>query len=199
MSKNKDKITKLKLFLDLDKEIEYINEMNKQGWKLVYIKGGCLYTFVKTQPDEYFTVIHAECKEKISEVTTFAAQCGYESIPHTMDGFGDVLYLTGKKSEVSEVFAGDFKAQEDVIKRLYNKFLVFVVIFAIIDSLMFLEVLFFNFFTFFPEFDPVILPFTLGFTIFFLIYMIPSVMVISITRKYKKKLKTLKKESLIYE
>ena len=97
MSKTKDTITKLKLFLDLDKEIEYINKMNRNGWKLVYIKGGCLYTFVKTEPDEYFTVLYCEKKENISQISTFAAQCGYENIPHTMDGLGDLLYLTGKK------------------------------------------------------------------------------------------------------
>ena len=31
MSKTENTITKLKLFLDLDKEINYINEMNKKG------------------------------------------------------------------------------------------------------------------------------------------------------------------------
>ena len=58
--KNKDKntITQFKMYYNLDKELEYINEMNRQGWKLVYIKCGCFYSFVKTQPDEYFTTIY---------------------------------------------------------------------------------------------------------------------------------------------
>lgn len=36
--KNKDKITQCKFYFDLEKELKYINEMNKQGYKLVYIK-----------------------------------------------------------------------------------------------------------------------------------------------------------------
>lgn len=40
--KNKDKITKIKFFLVFEKEINYINDMNKKGYKLAYIKGGCI-------------------------------------------------------------------------------------------------------------------------------------------------------------
>lgn len=58
-------------------------------------------------PDEYITVMYAESKENISGVTAFAAQCGYETIPHTMDGFGEIMYLTGKKSEVSKDFVNE--------------------------------------------------------------------------------------------
>lgn len=62
--KNKDKITQCRFYFDLEKELKYINEMNKQGYKLVYIKSGCLYTFIKTQPDEYTTIFYAVEKEK---------------------------------------------------------------------------------------------------------------------------------------
>jgi thiamine biosynthesis protein ThiI len=61
-------ITKCKLFFSLDKELEFINKMNREGWKLVYIKCGCFYTFEKTEPDEYFTVLHATAKEKVLEL-----------------------------------------------------------------------------------------------------------------------------------
>ena len=66
-------ITKCKLFFSLDKELEFINKMNREGWKLVYIKCGCFYTFEKTEPDEYFTVLHATAKEKVLELSSFAA------------------------------------------------------------------------------------------------------------------------------
>ena len=95
-------ITKCKLFFSLDKELEFINKMNREGWKLVYIKCGCFYTFEKTEPDEYFTVLHATAKEKVLELSSFAAQCGYQPIPHTMDGFGDLLYLTARKNRQRE-------------------------------------------------------------------------------------------------
>ena len=61
-------ITKCKLFFSLDKELEFINKMNREGWKLVYIKCGCFYTFEKTEPDEYFTVLHATAKEGFGAV-----------------------------------------------------------------------------------------------------------------------------------
>ena len=64
---NKETMKKNKLFFSLDKELNYINEMNKAGWKLVYIKGGCVYHFEKTEPDEYFTILHAATKEKVME------------------------------------------------------------------------------------------------------------------------------------
>ena len=76
---NKEMMKKTKLFFSLEKELNYINEMNKEGWKLVYIKGGCVYHFEKTEPDEYFTILHAATKEKVMEISAFAAQCGYQS------------------------------------------------------------------------------------------------------------------------
>ena len=97
-------INKFKMFFSLDKELAFINKMNKEGWKLVYIKGGVIYSFEKSKPDEYFTILHATAKENILEISSFAAQCGYQAIPHTMDGFGDLLYLTGRKTDVSPEF-----------------------------------------------------------------------------------------------
>lgn len=107
MSKNNNQLKEIKLYFDIDKEIEYLNEMNKKGWKLLYIQAGCRYIFEKSYPDEYVTILHAEEKEDIAKATAFAAQCGYESVPHTLDGIGELLYLTGKKSEISEEFVND--------------------------------------------------------------------------------------------
>lgn len=140
----KTKITKFKHFYDLDKEIEYINEMNKEGWKLVYIKFGGLYTFVKTEPDEYITIYHATEKESVSSVTAFAAKCGYETIPHTLDGMGDLIYLTGKKSEVSDEFVSDNKAKLAVNKIIIKKFNIISILYIILLSILSLEFMFFS-------------------------------------------------------
>lgn len=199
MMSNCNKITEFKLILDLDKELEYINKMNRDGWKLVYIKGGCLYTFVKTAPDEYFTVIHAESKEKISEVTAFAAQCGYENIPHTMDGFGEIMYLTGKKNEVSEEFASNCKEQASVIEKIYKKYFIFGILYIVLDILLLLEACVLNAFVFVPEFDAEVIPVAVGFDIVILIYLAVSFVLFSILRKYKKKLKALQCDAMIYE
>ena len=199
MSKEKNKITKLKLFLDLDKELEYINEMNKEGWKLVYIKGGILYTFVKTQPDEYFTVTYTVAKEEVSKITTFAAQCGYESIPHTMDGFGDMLYLTGKKNEVSQDFISDREAQIDSYKRNYKKLLILTIVNIAITALMLVETIGSVQLFFLSEFDPISLGILLFIGLFFIVYSSIDVAAGLVTRRIKKKIKKLESEAVIYE
>lgn len=199
MSKEQNKITKLKLFLDLDKELEYINEMNKQGWKLVYIKGGILYTFVKTQPDEYFTVTYAVEKEEVSRITTFAAQCGYESIPHTMDGFGDMLYLTGKKNEVSQEFISDRDAQIDSYKRIYKKMFIMTILNVIISAFMVLETIASVVLLYISGFDPSLIGLLVFIGSFSAIYSAIDIVMGLTTRRLKKKIKLLETEATIYE
>lgn len=199
MSKEQNKITKLKLFLDLDKELEYINEMNKQGWKLVYIKGGILYTFVKTQPDEYFTVTYAVEKEEVSRITTFAAQCGYESIPHTMDGFGDMLYLTGKKNEVSQEFISDRDAQIDSYKRIHKKMFIMTILNVIISAFMVLETIASVVLLYISGFDPSLIGLLVFIGSFSAIYSAIDIVMGLTTRRLKKKIKLLETEATIYE
>ncbi len=138
----KTKITKFKRFYDLDKEIAYINDMNRQGWKLVYIKMGSFYTFVKSESDEYVTMYHATEKENVSGVMAFAAKCGYESIPHTLDGMGDLIYLTGKKGEVSDEFVTDNRAKIMVNKRIIKKFNLVSILYIILLCFLSLEFMF---------------------------------------------------------
>lgn len=140
----KTKITKFKHFYDLDKEMDFINDMNKAGWKLVYIKMGCLYTFIKTEPDEYISVYYATEKENVSGVMAFAAKCGYESVPHTLDGMGDLIYLTGKKREVSDEFVTDNRAKLKVNKIIIKKFNLVSVLYIILLCFLSLEFLFFS-------------------------------------------------------
>lgn len=52
--KNKDKITQCRFYFDLEKELKYINEMNKQGYKLVYIKSGCLSKLNLMNTQQFF-------------------------------------------------------------------------------------------------------------------------------------------------
>ncbi|MGN1112724.1 MAG: DUF2812 domain-containing protein [Acutalibacteraceae bacterium] len=198
--KNKDKntITKFKMFYDLDKELEYINQMNKQGWKLVYIKGGCYYTFVRTQPDEYFTTMYADEKNKISQVTAFAAQCGYESIPHTMDGFGNLLYLTGKKGRVSEEFACDRESKIKFAKKTSIFYMVnsiacmILALLLILESSLYLMLLI-------SEFNAVLA--SVGIIVFVVTLLMTALTILAfrLTFKSRKKIKQLKTEAMIYE
>lgn len=200
MSKDKNTITQFKFYFDLDNEVKYINEMNKKGWKLVYIKGGCFYTFVKTQPDEYFTTLYCTKKEDVSRITTFAAQCGYESIPHTMDGLGDILYLTGKKSEVSEEFSNDTADLIECFTRLKKKFLIIAWVFLALDVFMLLECVSFVFAAIASPEDIVFLIGMIVFlAVFLAAYAFPTGVAFKVYNKYKKRIKNLKTELTIYE
>lgn len=199
MTIDKNKFTKLKLFIDLDKELAYINEMNKRGWKLVYIKGGCLYTFVKTQPDEYFTIQYSESTENISQITTFAAQCGYENIPHTMDGFGDLLYLTGKKDEVSQKFVTDINAQIESHKRIHKKMFSITVINVITSIILLFAILLDLFVGYLAGFPPVSIYSTVFCLIIFLCSLPMDIRIGLIAKNTKKKIVCLESDSLIYE
>ena len=201
MSKNKDKITEFKSFFDLEKEIAYINEMNKKGWKLVYIKAGCFYTFVKTHPDEYITILHAEDKENISSVTAFAAQCGYENIPHTMDGVGELLYLTGKKSEISGEFVNDRDSSKKYYELLHKNMKMICVLYYIIciffTPFFMIETAFLI--SIFKE-APIIISCIIAFIVAFeAFYWGCAIKLTKLKNRYKKKVLSLSEELSIYE
>lgn len=197
MSKEKDTITKLKLYFDPDKEIEYINKMNAEGWKLVYIKGGALFTFKKSQPGEYVTLIHSNKKENISQIQTFAAQCGYESIPHTLDGFGDTLYLTGRKADVSDDFVTDINSQLSHYQILHKKFIILEIVYVILFALIFAELAFFMYMDYYESGQLLGMNIFLGIVLFSILLM--TIKVFYIGHKYKKRIKTLKSEEMIFE
>lgn len=199
MSTDKNTITKFKLFLDLDKEINYINEMNEKGWKLVYLKLGCFYTFVKTEPGEYVSLIYAESKENISRVTAFAAQCGYESIPHTNDGMGELMYLTGKKSHVSQDFVSDIPSRIECYKKIHKKLFIMAILYHLL-SLLYIFIV--------AGSVVLLLKFQANafITALAIIYGILSLIIIScdiniclISHRYKKIIKRLQAENSIYE
>ena len=73
------------------------------------------------------------------EISSFAAQCGYQAIPHTMDGFGDILYLTGKKAEVSPEFVCEAPEKIDSAKRIYHRFRTLSIVFIILSILLILD------------------------------------------------------------
>ena len=99
-----------RLFFDIEKENEYVSEMNRLGWKLERVRLGWTYEFSKSEREEYTTVIFAEESSKVKETEAFAKRCGFELIPHRFDGLKDVLYLSGRRDEVSPVFHNDSKS-----------------------------------------------------------------------------------------
>lgn len=196
---SKNTITQFKLFYDFDKELEYINSMNKQGWKLVYIRGGCFYTFVKTQPDEYFTTMYIDDKSNISHVTTFAAQCGYESIPHTMDGVGTLLYLTGQKGKVSEEFSCDRNYKIKFYSKMSTLYTIVSIVDLFIALILLAEIVFFFFEMMLPDSITAFLPTLILGSIVEIFSLVSGISLTVLTVKSRKKIKQLKAESLIYE
>jgi hypothetical protein len=197
---NKEMMKKTKLFFSLEKELNYINEMNKEGWKLVYIKGGCVYHFEKTEPDEYFTILHAATKEKVMEISAFAAQCGYQSIPHTMDGYGDFLYLTGKKAEVSPEFVCEAPEKTESAKRIYHRFRTLSIVFVVISLLLMYESgIIVGMRMADPEASVFMTVFGILFMLFSVVYLAMCVYVVMLTAKARRSFKQLQKESEIYE
>jgi uncharacterized integral membrane protein len=197
MSKNKNTITQTKAYFDINKELDYINSMNKEGWKLVYIKSGMFYTFEKAEPDEYVTLLHCDKKENISKIQTFAAQCGYESIPHTFDGLGDTLYLTGKKSVVSDDFVTDIDSQIKHFERLNKKFFTFEMLYIILAIILSLETVWIVSMDYFMGWE--IVPMDIVFGVLAVIGIFLAVRVAIIKKGIKNKIKSLKNEEQIFE
>lgn len=199
MKKDSNKITQLKFYFNFEKELAYINEMNKNGWKLLYIRGGICYTFEKTQPDEYITILHVEEKENVSKMAAFAAQCGYENIPHTMDGVGTFMYLTGKKSEVSPDFVSENESQLKVYQHKSKLFTKFIVIYIILDVLL-AAIAYFGLSTaLLFGFDTFITVFTSLYGAVFAVYTALTIYLIAQKAKYCKKIRQIKVEQTIYE
>ena len=196
--KNKDKITQCKFYFDLEKELKYINEMNKQGYKLVYIKSGCLYTFIKTQPDEYTTIFYAVEKEKVSQISAFVAQYGYESIPHTMDGFGNLLYLTGKKSEVDADFINDTDSKINFYTIMKKQFSHFCKLYWVMLILFFIATLLLTLTAILAK--SVVLYTIASIYIFFTItFILGLISLLKQKKRYKKRLEELQTNSILYE
>ncbi|MBR6577934.1 MAG: DUF2812 domain-containing protein [Clostridia bacterium] len=112
------KLTRIRCFVDKKKEEEYLNEMNKKGWKLEYLQFGCIFNFTESEPNEYFTSIYATDKPKVLQMTSAAILSGYDNIPHTYDGRSNFLYLTGKKGKVDKNFISDNENRRSHFKHL---------------------------------------------------------------------------------
>lgn len=138
-----DKLKHRKQFFDCEKELAYINEMNRLGWKLERVKRGRVYEFVKTEPEEYTTLIYAEKKNKLKETEALAHRCGYETIPHKADGLKGMLYLTGRRSEVSPVFFNDSESILRAQRMVYRRFFVMSLLCVLLLLALIAELAFF--------------------------------------------------------
>lgn len=199
MKNELNKITQCRFYFSFEKEIEYINEMNRNGWKLLYIKGGIFYTYEKTQPDEYITILHAEEKENVSKIAAFAAQCGYENIPHTMDGVGTFMYLTGKKSEVSSDFVNESESRLKIYQHKSKLFTKFIVTYIILDVLLAAIAVLGLSIALSYGFNIALILFVSVYVMIFAVFTALTIYLIIQKAKYCKIIKQIKDKQIIYE
>lgn len=102
----KNIVTKVRFFASLEKELAFINEMNRAGYRLTDIRFGVIFRFKKAQ-GEHFTILCGTTKEKVPELTSAAVKGGYTCIAHTFDAMGNFLYLDGERGKVNEDFFSD--------------------------------------------------------------------------------------------
>ncbi len=191
-----EKLTQTKRFFDLEKELSYIGEMNRLGWKLERVKLGKTYCFAKTEPREYTTVIYAEKESRLKETAALAERCGYEVIPHGADGLKNVLYLTGRKSEVSPVFQNNGDSLLRAQRIMFRRFFVMSVICVLISaamitelSLMFIVPLISSGEKLFDH--PLFFALTVGFSLLTLIFLILTCVYIRSILRVKSKIEKL--------
>lgn len=194
MSNKSDTKKVWKFFMDLDKELEYINKMNDLGYKLVCENFGFVFTFKKAEPGEYVTIVHGEKKENFSQISKVAIECGWEIIPHPMDGLSEILYLTGKKDEVGE-FTTDRESKLKSYTLMHKKFKVISIVYYILLAAFYTFTIF-TALILIPEGDYV---YTIFYGVFSVLYTLLTIPLVKITRRYKKRINKLLNDSLIYE
>lgn len=139
-----ERITKFRIFENLEKEEAFINKMNQDGWKLEFVQFGCIFKFIKTD-EEYFTTICATEKSQTLQMTSAAVLSGYESVPHSFDGMSNFLFLTGRKDKASNDFFSDNQNKLAHYKNVKNYYriqalipLIFGLIFSLIAAIPYL-------------------------------------------------------------
>lgn len=89
----KNKIVKCRLYLTIDREEKFLNEMCQKGWKPVKIILGMFFKFVRCEPNEYIARVTTSMKSKSAaasrqkreQMAEFLIDSGAEVIPETLN------------------------------------------------------------------------------------------------------------------
>ena len=131
--KNNKNIKKIfKAFLSREKEKAFLDEMNKRGWKLTSLRFS-VYTFVKTEPNEYISIL---CFAERVYLTTFVrtvTECGCEIAHQESAGKYILFYINALIDSDNIDFLTDNQSKLDFHKRLSAQYKrEFIPLFAII-------------------------------------------------------------------
>ncbi len=115
----KNRKTVFKAFVSREKEEAYLNEMNKQGWRLSSVRFA-LYTFVKTEQNEYMTVLHFAERQYQTTFVRTVTECGCEIAHQANEGKNILFYINVPVGSESIEFLTDNQSKLDSKKRLNN-------------------------------------------------------------------------------
>lgn len=106
--------------MEYDKEQLYLQDMHRQGWKLVKVTGFCIYHFEKCEPEDvvYQLDYNQEGIEHKTEYVQMFQDCGWE---YLMDYVG-YSYFRKPTSEMNgdeEIFCDD-QSRFDMVERIFK-------------------------------------------------------------------------------
>ncbi len=128
----KNRITVFKAFLSRKKEQAYLNEMNKQGWKLSSLRFA-FYTFVKTEPNEFMTVLHFAERQYQTTFVRTATECGCEVAHQESSGKYILFYINAPVGSENIDFLTDNQSKLDFNRRLSAQYKrEFIPLFAVV-------------------------------------------------------------------
>ncbi len=113
----KNKKTVFKAFVSREKEEVYLNEMNKQGWRLSSVRFA-FYTFVKSKPNEYMTVLYFAERQYQTTFVRTVTECGCDIANQTNQGKNILFYINIPVGSENIDFLTDNQSKLDSKKRL---------------------------------------------------------------------------------
>lgn len=113
----KDKVTKFRAYLTIDREEEFLNEMCQKGWKPVKIILGVIFKFERCEPGEYIARVTTSMKpgsagsskKKRESMIEFLTDSGAEIIPETLNVDINTRIYTVRPSSL-----GEFEINTDI-------------------------------------------------------------------------------------
>ena len=112
----KKKTTKIRAYLTIDREEEFLNEMCQKGWKPVKIILGAFFKFERCQPGEYISRVTTSMKtnktdsgkQKRERMIEFLTDSGAEIVPELNVDAGTRIYAVRPAS------MGEFEINTDI-------------------------------------------------------------------------------------
>lgn len=109
--------TVCKIFINREKEEAYLNNMNRQGWKLSSVRT-IFYTFAKSEVKEYMTVLHFANRQYQASFVRTITECGCEIANQSNEGKNILYYISIPTESENLDFLTDNSSRLDFKQRL---------------------------------------------------------------------------------